>query len=210
MDWIRKYQLLPTFWTVCCVFWPANSLLVEIICVCCKTSFFIFFHNKRKKRKKIDRKMQKITWKTYIYLGSGQSFKAFYPSFIVLFYFSRVFHLTLSVENRRLWKLVNLCPDFDYVCLLSKWTNCKDVKDFKTFCSFNVPLACFKFHENVNNKKTVRNVMAYRIISKISGRAFSRSFIRSFMAATIVLALSSAPCLLLFSAAPVNKKLYKI
>ena len=56
-------------------------------------------------------------------------------------------------------------------------------------------------------RKTVRDVMAYRMISKISGRAFSRSFIRSFMAATIVLALSSAPCLLLFSAAPVNKKI---
>ena len=47
---------------------------------------------------------------------------------------------------------------------------------------------------------------AYLIVSKISGLAFSLSFIRSFMATMIVLALSSAPCLELFSAAPAIRR----
>lgn len=40
------------------------------------------------------------------------------------------------------------------------------------------------------------------INSKISGFSFSLTFIRSLMAVTIELALSSAPCFELFSAAP--------
>ena len=47
----------------------------------------------------------------------------------------------------------------------------------------------------------------YLINSKISGRSVSRPFILSFMAMIIVLALSSAPCFELFSAAPGNKNL---
>ena len=47
--------------------------------------------------------------------------------------------------------------------------------------------------------------IAYLISSKISGRDVSLSFILSFMATIIVLALSSAPCLELFSAAPESK-----
>ena len=53
-----------------------------------------------------------------------------------------------------------------------------------------------------------RKSRTYRMISNISGRAFSRSFILSFMAATMALALSSAPCLLLFSAAPRRQNKY--
>ena len=44
--------------------------------------------------------------------------------------------------------------------------------------------------------------MTYLISSNISGFCCSRSFIRSLMAFTMELALSSAPCLELFSAAP--------
>ena len=43
---------------------------------------------------------------------------------------------------------------------------------------------------------------SYLISSNISGFCCSRSFIRSLMALTMELALSSAPCLELFSAAP--------
>ena len=43
---------------------------------------------------------------------------------------------------------------------------------------------------------------SYLIRSNTSGFSFSRSFILSFMAMMMVLALSSAPCLELFSAAP--------
>lgn len=42
----------------------------------------------------------------------------------------------------------------------------------------------------------------YRMSSKISGLSLSLSFILSFMAVIILLALSSAPCFELFSAAP--------
>jgi hypothetical protein len=44
--------------------------------------------------------------------------------------------------------------------------------------------------------------LSYLISSKISGFSRSLFFIRSFMAVMILLALSSAPCLELFSAAP--------
>ena len=53
-------------------------------------------------------------------------------------------------------------------------------------------------HHNIN----IRVQSTYLIVSKISGFEASLSFILSFMAMMIVLALSSAPCFELFSAAP--------
>lgn len=66
--------------------------------------------------------------------------------------------------------------------------------------------------KNRTNPPTIHNLKkwtcltpsSYRISSKISGFSRSRCFMRSFMAVMIELALSSAPCFELFSAAPVR------
>lgn len=49
------------------------------------------------------------------------------------------------------------------------------------------------------------HILRYLISSKISGFSLSRCFILSFIAVIILLALSSAPCFELFSAAPENQ-----
>ena len=71
--------------------------------------------------------------------------------------------------------------------------------------SFSV---CQKYFFSVSKKVSIfhriqpKYKFSYLIKSNTSGLSFSLSFILSFMAMMMVLALSSAPCLELFSAAP--------
>jgi hypothetical protein len=54
-------------------------------------------------------------------------------------------------------------------------------------------------------RKGEKRKQAYRMSSKISGLVRSRCFILSFMAVMMICVLSSAPCLELFSAAPLRE-----
>lgn len=53
------------------------------------------------------------------------------------------------------------------------------------------------------------SIISYLMSSKMSGFSSTLAFMRSFMATMMALALSSAPCLALFSAAPAGKEAEK-